>query len=182
MRLLTGTVLASHAISSPDARAICRVSHMTPTETITPTDTGRRFPLQRFAFTATDDCRNLSFSIAYETRGLGGPAHLAPRTGPGPQWYTFELTSDDLAFVTEGQMRLEWSIYEERTHGGWQLLGTMTNELDLDGDGATRTDGDHLLCDADPERSPFFPEVCGDHIDNDCDGVALACGSEDTGE
>jgi hypothetical protein len=48
----------------------------------------------------------------------------------------------------------------------------------MDGDGATRTDGDDLLCDADPKRSPFLPEICGNRIDDDCDGVSMACALE----
>jgi len=170
MRSMVIWSLVTVAFWSHSAGADCTVSHETPTGPITPTENG-----QRFAFTAIGDCQNLVWGISNETRGLTSPAHVAPRTGPGPQWYSVRITSVDLAYWIEpGMKELEWSIYQER-RGDWTLLSTMTNEIDMDGDGATRTDGDHLLCDADPARSPFFSEVCGNNIDDDCDGVSERC-------
>ncbi len=50
------------------------------------------------------------------------------------------------------------------------------NVQDVDGDGWTTCEGD--CDDGEPDANPDEEEVCGDGIDNDCDGVASPCGFE----
>jgi hypothetical protein len=40
---------------------------------------------------------------------------------------------------------------------------------DADGDGITQCDND--CNDQNPTVHPGVPDLCGDHIDNDCDGI-----------
>jgi len=47
------------------------------------------------------------------------------------------------------------------------------NATDTDGDGITTCDGD--CDDAEPLASPMTFEICGDGIDNDCDGEEISC-------
>jgi hypothetical protein len=174
--LLAWSSLAAAVSVAVDARAACEVENLTPTGTITGSAEG-----QRFSFTATgDDCDRLIFVIDGHGRGLSRIPHASPRTGPGPQWYSVDLKIMGLAFVTKpGVQVLDWRIQLQPEVGApHQVLGRMSNELDMDRDGVTRSEGDTLTCDQDRHRSPLLPEICGDHIDNDCDGVSLACAQE----
>lgn len=49
--------------------------------------------------------------------------------------------------------------------------------MDRDGDGYSAEEGD--CDDNDPGRGPAEPEICGDGIDQDCDGVDATCENED---
>ncbi len=53
-----------------------------------------------------------------------------------------------------------------------------SNEIDDDGDGYSESEGDCL--DSDPSIGPGAVEVCGDGIDQDCDGSDLLCDASGT--
>lgn len=55
----------------------------------------------------------------------------------------------------------------EDTAAPWDTGGEAT--ADCDGDGVTPAEGD--CDDMDPEVGPGRDEVCGDRIDNDCNGL-----------
>jgi MYXO-CTERM domain-containing protein len=74
--------------------------------------------------------------------------------------------------------------YEVRAEGRdehGELVALATNAItygdDQDGDGVTACGGD--CNDLDPSASPDQGEVCGDGIDQDCDGVDLVCDVDD---
>jgi hypothetical protein len=52
-----------------------------------------------------------------------------------------------------------------------------TARVDGDGDGYSSEEGD--CDDNDPARGPAEPEICGDGIDQDCDGMDASCDEED---
>src|SRR5690349_9468420 len=49
------------------------------------------------------------------------------------------------------------------------VYDTATKREDCDGDGYRKMDGD--CDDRDPKVNPGEAEVCGDHLDNDCNGL-----------
>ena len=56
---------------------------------------------------------------------------------------------------------------------GFELFGLLPEAVDDDGDGYTENQGD--CNDGNANIYPGAPEICGDGIDQDCDGVDLTC-------
>ena len=57
----------------------------------------------------------------------------------------------------------------------WEIFypGFIKESIDEDKDGFTKEQGD--CNDSDPSINPNANEICGDGIDQDCDGIDLTC-------
>lgn len=70
--------------------------------------------------------------------------------------------------------------YQAETHSGTASmdlcsLGTFADTGDVDNDGDSYTDNQGDCNDSDPSVSPVATEICGDSIDQDCNGEDLVC-------
>jgi hypothetical protein len=150
---------------SPEARA-CSITHVAPTGTV-PSVSMRP---ERFRFAATDDCRMLFFSSQ-----SGLVTKLPTRegaVGPRSHGYSVALTDaeSDALFASSFET-LTWSVTGQDAMGVDTRVAT-TNEIDVDGDGWTRTEGDLGECDESEAQNPGRRERPDNGVDDDCDGVA----------
>jgi hypothetical protein len=133
------------------AQAACTLWDASPTSAL-PTDTSG----QQLTFVASVGCEGLLVSVGdwSTTPVVGkslGSAHVYRASMSAADWKTL-VSPDDLTFT--------WTIT------GWTRTGdvshlTTTNELDYDGDGWTRSEGDVGRCDHDATLNPR---------NTDCDG------------
>jgi hypothetical protein len=162
----TRSVVSSFALAwvlvGARAATACTIVRPFPTEPLPTQESG-----QRFSFVATNDCDTLLFSV--EGRRIREVPTSGAPAGPRAREYGVVLSSEQLEpLLGPDATTLTWTITGTTASGDTVEL-TTTNEIDVDGDGSTRTDGDNFLCDTDPTRGPAVPEVCGNDIDDDCD-------------
>ncbi len=130
---------------------------------------------ETFSFVATDDCTALTFSSDRGT--FSRMATMGAVAGVGAHWYEVDLTPVELRAITgPGLTSLLWTAVGVEASSSDIVRVSMTNELDLDADGWTRSAGDVGICDRAPARNPGVAEICGNDVDEDCDGQADECG------
>ena len=66
---------------------------------------------------------------------------------------------------------------QEHSYTGVQISDNTDADIDHDGDGFTENNGD--CNDANAAVYPEAIEICGDHIDQDCNGTDPACLPDD---
>jgi hypothetical protein len=124
-------------------------------------------PGQGFSVVATGDCRTLVFSVQDTT------LTKIPTRGPGPptdRTYRVFLTQSELGSVIDRSTTiLTWSITAYGPGGLPLEQVTTTNEIDLDYDGWTRSDGDVGKCDLSSTINPGVDETCN-NVDDNCSG------------
>ena len=81
--------------------------------------------------------------------------------------------NDDVASIHPGATELCDDGIDQDCDGFDEICPTDPNDVDNDGDGVTENQGD--LVDTDASIFPGAAEVCGDGIDQDCDGSDLMC-------
>jgi hypothetical protein len=169
MSLRMSLVAAGLLAAAPGvARAACAITMSMPTGTVPTTAVG-----QTFTFVATDDCTTLSWV------GQNGVVSKMPRRGMAVgttrHRYSVMLTSAEFELLLDPMYdTLTWRVTGRDAMGAFTRV-TTTNEIDVDHDGWTRTAGDAGECDAAADQNPGENEVCGNAIDEDCDGVVDEC-------
>jgi hypothetical protein len=163
----TRSVVSSFALVSilvgARAATACTISRPFPTDPLPTRESG-----QLFSFVATHDCESLLLSV--EGRPIKSTPTPSGPHNPGAREF-FTMARDRFeSFLGPDATTFTWTITGTTASGDTVEL-TTTNEIDLDGDGWTRTDGDNSLCDTDPTRNPAVAEVCGNGVDDDCDGL-----------
>jgi hypothetical protein len=158
-------------LGSGAARAACEITGTMPTGVLPTMAMG-----QTFTFVATNDCTTLAF------RAQGGAITKNPRAGMplagDRRRYAVALTASEWgAVATSDDETFEWTV-SGRFAGATTRVMT-TNELDFDGDGWTRSDGDEGACDLAADQNPDATEDCDNGIDDDCDGSVDECVFED---
>ena len=148
------------------AEAACEITDVAPTGVIPTTTTG-----PQFSFVATMDCTDLTFESivgSYEYPGPGvlldSDHRLFRASLTAAQWHALAI-SDAITF--------RWTVSGKGPRSFTHV--TTVNELDIDGDGWTRSEGDVAACDLRPASNPAADEVCDNGIDDDCDGIVDQC-------
>ena len=147
------------------AHAECVIDRFGPTGTL-PTSEVQ----QEFTFIATDDCTALMFVAG------GGALSKRPTRGGvaavDAHSYGVVLSPTEWrSLLGEDVTVLYWSITATDPASTDRIRVTVTNELDSDRDGWTRSDGDGGACDRHPDVNPGVDEICGNGVDDDCDGT-----------
>jgi hypothetical protein len=146
------------------ASAACILARPSPTEAVPTQPNG-----QRFSFVATNDCETLEFTVDGSTISKV-PTPGAP-VGFGARQYSVALSADELTSITgSSATTVAWTITGATASGETVPLAT-TNEIDLDGDGSTRTGSD--CDDADGDVFPGATELCDD-VRQDCSNADWA--------
>ncbi len=152
-------------LGSGAAQAACFINGLAPTDTVPTTSSGG----QTFTFVATTDCTTLRFSAQDRT------VMKTPVRGmlllPGVHRYSVTLTPSEWeSLVGPFETTLDWRIVGTDATGG-SINRQVRNEIDVDGDGWLRTNGDFGDCDSDPAQHPGATEVPANGIDENCDGA-----------
>jgi hypothetical protein len=157
-------------LCSPAAHAACHFSGLEPTDPL-PTRLGG----QSFTFIASNECLTLEFSV--EGSMLTKTPTPGDRVGSIARHYDVRLTRSEWNLISARARTISWTITGTDS-AGVVTDASMTNELDSDFDGWTRTDGDVGMCDHDAATNPGVVEVC-DGVDQNCNGeIDEGCGSD----
>jgi len=134
--------------------------------------------IEDFALTYYDDGeKNLWLTIYSDGMIINDDNLIEGAVGPDGK---FLLTTENGAMLFLGAIDFNgivdgyWYKPDSRDQG--PMAGSDRN-LDNDGDGFTENQGD--CKDENAEINPGATEICGDHIDQDCNGTDLACDSDD---
>jgi len=114
-----------------------------------------------------------------DTLLVGTESSVYRRDAEGDAWY--DVTGADAPLTTYWSCETLW--HENTVRFGTYGRGIWDYQLDPDHEGCYPVqdyDGDGVDCeldcdDHDPAVSPEAEEICGDGIDNDCDGVDTPC-------
>ncbi len=159
--VLTGILLSNAA------HAVCTIDRLRPypwsTLTSQPT----------FMFVGSSDCA----SVEVRFRGLiVKTATMGARAGMDSHWWSVTLTPAEWRRVTAPKyIFLWWTVAGTTASGDPPGYERGANELDLDADGWTRWDGDLGTCDNDASVNPGQAEICGNGVDDDCNGEVDGC-------
>jgi hypothetical protein len=124
-------------------------------------------PGHGFSFVATGDCRTRLFSVQDTALTKWPTRWPSPRTD---HKYTVFLTPSEWdSVVDESTTTFTWSITAYGPGGLPIAQVTTTNEIDSDGDGWTRSDGDIGECDLSSRINPGVEESCN-RVDDNCSG------------
>jgi hypothetical protein len=121
---------------------------------------------------AADPCVKLSFYLGAYRLDTDGDNHETARTS-GDCNDRLDTINRDVAEDIDNGVDDDCDGYADETMDGDTLILSQ-NEDDTDRDGVTIKDGD---CDETTEfaaliKGPLYPEICGDGLDNDCNGNA----------
>jgi hypothetical protein len=123
-------------------------------------------PRQTFSFVAMGDCRNLLFSVQ-DTTLTKIPVAGGPGTAGGRTDRVSLNQSEWDSVVDESATTFTWSITAYSPGGHEIAQVTTTSEIDFDGDGWTRSDGDVGECDLSRTINPGVEEKCN-AVDDNC--------------
>jgi hypothetical protein len=163
--ILPAVLVPLLALASARPAAACAVTAAEPDATLPTQPHG-----QTLTFVTTDDCR-LILVFAQGELLPNVPLQGAP-AGVDRHRYSVTLSPDQWAmYAGPDYTTFHWLIQvsEGRRSANYHL--PATNELDVDRDGWTRSDGDAGECDFDATRNPGEAEVAGNGVDDDCDGA-----------
>ncbi len=147
-------------VQSQRAEAACEISDFGPTAALPTQRVG-----QSFGFVATTDCRGLTF-LATSVR-LSKTPTPGVMLGADRQRYHVELSEAEWRQVSQPRVeQFNWVVYE-RGIGNQPLV---SNEIDSDHDGWTRTRRRSRGVRFRPRAEPWTTDVVGNGVDDDCDG------------
>lgn len=133
-------------------------------------------------------------TVTMAVQCLGSPPSCPGTTDPLPGDYSPSCTDSPMELTAYGNGWIldHWEVngapvgyypeYDLELDGDKDVVAVFRNvsddDIDHDGDGFSYNEGDCMPYD--PDIHPGATEICGDGIDQDCDGVDPSCGPGDT--